>query len=43
VGFVMAGAVAKKLLGHIGVEVLAHTVSIGGIRARSVSPAEIQD
>jgi chorismate synthase len=32
--FVMAGAVAKKLLRLIGVEVLAHTVEIGGIKAR---------
>ncbi len=30
---VMAGAVARKLLGLIGVEVLAHTVEIGGIKA----------
>ncbi|MFC2062803.1 chorismate synthase, partial [Chloroflexota bacterium] len=32
-GFVMAGTVAKKLLDIIGVEVLAHTVEIGGIKA----------
>lgn len=32
-GFVMAGAVAKKLLGRIGVEIFAHTVEIGGIKA----------
>jgi chorismate synthase len=32
--FVMAGAVAKKLLRLIGVEILAHTVEIGGIKAR---------
>ena len=32
--FVMAGAVAKKLLNLIGVEVLAHTVAIGDIKAR---------
>ena len=31
--FVMAGAIAKKLLGLIGIEVLAHTVEIGGIKA----------
>ena len=36
-GFVMAGAVAKKLLGTVGVEVLAHTVEIGGIAAKSAS------
>jgi chorismate synthase len=37
-GFVMAGAIAKKLLGLRGIEVLAHTVEIGGIKAR---PAEL--
>ncbi|MEM3736654.1 MAG: chorismate synthase [Candidatus Bathyarchaeia archaeon] len=31
IGFVMAGAIAKKLLKTIGVEVLAHTVEIGGV------------
>ncbi len=31
--FVMAGAVARKLLALLGVEVLAHTVEIGGVRA----------
>jgi chorismate synthase len=34
----MAGAVAKKLLGTIGVEVLAHTVEMGGVKAE---PKEI--
>ncbi len=32
-GFVMAGAVAKNLLLTIGVEVVAHTVEIGGIKS----------
>ena len=32
--FVMAGAVAKKLLKTIGVEVFAHTVEIGGVKSR---------
>ncbi len=32
-GFVMAGAVAKKLLAAAGVEVIAHTTEIGGIKA----------
>jgi chorismate synthase len=32
-GFVMAGAVARKLLSTIGVEVLAHTADIGGVKA----------
>jgi chorismate synthase len=39
-GFVMAGAVAKKLLDTIGIEVLAHTIEIGGIHIR---PVEIDD
>jgi chorismate synthase len=33
--YVMAGAVAKKMLSQIGIEVLAHTVAIGGITAAS--------
>jgi len=32
-GFVMAGAVAQKLLAASGIEILAHTVAIGGINA----------
>jgi chorismate synthase len=40
--FVMAGAVAKKLLNLIGVEVLAHTVEIGGIKAETKEPDEIR-
>jgi chorismate synthase len=36
-GFVMAGAIAKKLLQTIGVEVIAHTVEIGGVKANPVS------
>lgn len=32
-GFVMAGAVAKAVLASVGVEVFAHTVQIGGVRA----------
>jgi chorismate synthase len=39
----MAGAVAKKLLGLIGVEVLAHTVAIGGIKAKPKAPDEIRE
>ncbi len=31
--FVMAGAIAKKLLNLIGIEVLAHTIEIGGVKA----------
>ncbi len=33
-GFVMAGAIAKKLLELRGIEILAYTVEIGGIKAR---------
>jgi len=36
VGFVAAGAVAKKLLSTIGVTVYAHTAEIGGTSARKV-------
>ncbi|MBI2850166.1 MAG: chorismate synthase [Chloroflexi bacterium] len=39
--FVMAGAVAKQLLKHIGVEILAHTIEIGGVRAQSKELDEI--
>jgi chorismate synthase len=40
--FVMAGAVARKVLGNIGVEIVAHTVEIGGIAARSMDFEEIK-
>ena len=36
-GFVMAGAVARKLLKTISVEVLAHTIEIGGIKVNLAS------
>jgi chorismate synthase len=42
VGLVMAGAVAKKLLGLKGIEVLAHTVQIGRIKAGSSRIEEIR-
>lgn len=42
-GFVIAGAVAKKLLGQIGIEVLAHTVAIGGIEAERKAFDEIKE
>ena len=32
--FVIAGAVARKLLDLVGIEVLAHTIEIGGIKAQ---------
>ena len=41
-GFVMAGAVARKLLAIIRTEVLAHTVDIGGIAAQHGEPDEIK-
>ncbi|MFC1847230.1 chorismate synthase [Chloroflexota bacterium] len=40
--FVMAGAVAKKLLNLIGVEVLAHTIEIGGVKAETKGLDEIR-
>jgi chorismate synthase len=40
--FVMGGAVARKLLGSIGVEVVAHTVEIGGAAAAPVKIGEIR-
>ena len=41
--FVMAGAIAKKLLDLIGIEVLAHTVEIGGIKAKLTGFDEIKE
>jgi chorismate synthase len=41
--FVMAGAVAKKLLRAIGVETLAHTVAIGDINAKAILPEQIKN
>ena len=42
-GFVMAGAVARRLLAEtLGVEVLAHSKEIGGIRAPDVGVDEIR-
>jgi len=40
--FVMAGAIAKKLLNLIDVEILAHTTQIGGIEARPKGFDEIK-
>jgi len=40
--FVMAGAIARKLLDLIGVEIIAHTVDIGGIAAGSSGFDEIK-
>ena len=41
--FVMAGAVAKKLLSQISIEVLAHTVAIGGVKAKPKAFDEIRE
>jgi len=40
--YVMAGAIAKKLLGRLGIDVFAHTVEIGGIKARPQALAEVK-
>jgi len=40
--FVMAGAVANKLLQIIGVEIIAHTVEIGGVKAKPVDIAAVK-
>ncbi len=42
VGYVMAGAVAKKLLKSVGIEIIAHTVEIGGIKAAAGEYTEIK-
>jgi chorismate synthase len=33
--YVMAGAIAKKLVGLLGIDIFAHTVEIGGIKAKA--------
>ena len=40
--FVMAGAIAKKLLDTIGTEVLAHTIELGGVKAEPKELDEIK-
>jgi chorismate synthase len=42
IGRVAAGAVAKKLIGTKKIEVMAHVVELGGIRAKPVSLDEIR-
>jgi chorismate synthase len=39
---VMAGAIARKLLAILGVEIVAHTVAIGGVTAEAKSLDEIR-
>lgn len=41
-GFVMAGAVAKKLLNLLKIEILAHTVQIGGVKIGKAEISEIK-
>ena len=41
-GFVMAGAIARKLLATINIEILTHTVEIGGIKAIARNYDEIR-
>ena len=41
--FVMAGALAKKLLGLVGIEVLAHTIEIGSIKAEVKGFDEVRE
>ncbi len=41
-GYVMAGAVARKLLATTGIELLAHTIEIGGVRAAPAQPQDIR-
>lgn len=41
-GYVMAGAIAKKLLDSIGIEILAHTIEIGGVKAVEREYGEIK-
>jgi chorismate synthase len=39
----MAGAIAKKLLAHVGIEIIAHTVEIGGITAAAIDYEAIKN
>ena len=42
-GFVMAGSIARAVLSHVGVQVYAHTVAIGGIEAPSCEPEQVRE
>jgi len=42
IGRVAGGAVAKKILGRHGIEILAHVVELGGIKASSVTVDDIK-
>lgn len=41
VTFVMAGAIARKLIARQGIKILAHTVEIGGVQAEAKTVEEI--
>ncbi|MEM3402964.1 MAG: chorismate synthase [Nitrososphaeria archaeon] len=41
-GFVMAGALAKRLLTLLNIEILAHTIEIAGVKARPKSITEVK-
>jgi chorismate synthase len=41
--YVMAGAIAKKLIGRLGIDVFAHTIEIGGIKARPQALADVKE
>lgn len=41
--YVMAGTIARKLIGRLGIDVFAHTVEIGGIKARPQELTSIKE
>ena len=41
--YVMAGAIARKLIGRLDIDVFAHTVDIGGIKAPTQALTEIKE
>ena len=43
IGRVAGGAIAKKLLSSFGIEVLAHVIELGGVKAGQVTVEEIRD
>ncbi|MEM2180018.1 MAG: chorismate synthase [Nitrososphaeria archaeon] len=42
-GFVMAGAIAKRILELVGIEVLAYTLEIGGVRMRQMDLDKVKE
>lgn len=43
IGRVAGGAIAKRLLSSFGIEVLAHVIELGGVKAGQVTVEEIRD